>query len=81
MPQNRVSNRHFVTNRAETAARRRILAIYTILVVFGTTVSYYLRDASIYLLAPPVVVTLLGSFVVCKAAIHEATDLLDTARS
>jgi hypothetical protein len=70
-----------VTNSAETAARRRILAIYTILVAFGTTVSYYLRHASIYLLAPPVVVTFLGSFVVCKAVIHEAKDKIGTARS
>lgn len=81
MPQNRMANNRSRMDTAEVAARRRILAIYTILVAFGTTVSYYLRDASIYLLAPPVVVTLLGSFVVCKAVIHEATDLLDTARS
>lgn len=65
----------------EVAARRRILAIYTIMVAFGITVSYSLSDSPIYLFVPPVMVTLLGSVVACKAVIHEAKDVLGTARS
>lgn len=81
MPQNRMANTRSRMDMAEVAARRCILAIYTIMVALGITVSYFFRDASIYLVAPPVVVTLLGSFVVCKAVIHEAKDMLGTARS
>jgi hypothetical protein len=81
MPQNRMANNRSRMDTAEVAARRRILAIYTIMVAFGITVSYSLRDSPIYLFAPPVMVTLLGSVVVCKAVIHEAKDVIGTARS
>lgn len=76
-----MANNRSRMDTAEVAARRRILAIYTIMVTFGITVSYSLRDSPIYLFAPPVVVSLLGSFVVCKAVIHEAKDAFGTAQS